>query len=111
MRQCSPLTERQRHIHRFQFPLSQPGHQVCGRGLGDLEFLGRKNPGFRGDVEGGGLRGYRDFPFGGDGFIDAGSFIGRNMLPCGIHFGGCWYCYVLGILLGQGPPEEQAGER
>ena len=57
MRQCSPLTERQRHINRFQFSRSQPGSQVCCRGLGDLEFLGRKNPGFRGDVEDGGVRG------------------------------------------------------
>lgn len=102
MRQCSPLTKRQRHIYRFHFSISQPGHQICRRGLGDLEFLGRENPGFRGDVEDRIVRGNRYFPFGGNGSIDAASFIGCNVLPCGIHFGCGWYCYVLGIWLGQG---------
>ena len=87
MCQCSPLTERQRHIYCLQLPLRQPGNQLGGRGLGYLKLLRREDAGAGGDINDGGVGGRDGYlPFWGNGLVDAASFIGRDVFPCGTHF-------------------------
>lgn len=87
MRQRSPFTERQRHIYRLELPFRQPGNQLGGRGLGYLELLWREDTGAGGDIDDGILRGRDGYlPFWGDAFVDAASFVGRDVFPCGTHY-------------------------